>query len=259
MNILATIMAERRQAVADARRSVPLERLREQAAGRRHHSLAAALSRPAAQPRIIAEVKKASPSAGLLRPDYHPERIAARYARAGACGISVLTEPLHFLGEEAHLRAVRSSVDLPVLRKDFMCDPYQVIEAAAWGADVVLLILAALDPAATRALYEEARACGLDVLAETHTPDEVRRAIELEEAIIGVNSRDLKTLTTDLSVALDLAAVIPPDRLAVAESGIRTPADIRSLREAGYRGFLIGESLLSHAAPEDKLRELLAA
>lgn len=259
MNILESIMAERRTAVAATRTAASLDQLTRQAEARQHHSLAAALVADAGRPHIIAEVKKASPSAGVLRPEYQPADIAARYAAAGACGVSVLTEPLHFLGDEAHLRAVRAAVDIPILRKDFMCDPYQVAEAAAWGADVILIILAALDTRTVRDLYSAARDHGLDVLAETHTAGEIARALELEEAIIGVNSRDLKTLTTDLDVALGLAGAIPDDRPAVAESGIRTPDDIRRLQDAGYRGFLIGEALLSKDSPADALRELMQA
>jgi indole-3-glycerol phosphate synthase len=256
MNILEAIMAERRRAVARARRRVPLAALEAAAAGRRHRSLAARLA-GARGTAIIAELKRASPSAGLLRVDYRPARLAAAYAAAGACGLSVLTEPRHFRGSAAHLKAARRATALPVLRKDFMVDPYQAAEAAAWGADVVLLILAALAPAEARALYDAARAYGLEVLAEAHTAAEVDAALALKDAIVGVNSRNLKTLRTDLRTARRLAAAIPRGRLAVAESGIRTRRDIEGLEAAGYRGFLIGESLLAAPDPGAKLRELL--
>lgn len=258
MSVLDTIMSERRAAVEQARSRIPSELLREQARSRRHHSLAGRL-RGGSGTRIIAETKKASPSAGLLRPDYDPAALAETYAAAGACAISVLTEPLHFLGSESDLRAVRAAVDLPILRKDFLCDPYQVLEAAAWGADVVLLIAAALQPGEMRALHAAAREMGLDVLCEAHTAAEVDAALALEDAIVGVNSRNLHTLRTDLGVARDLAKRIPADRASVAESGIRTRSDIDALREAGYRGFLIGEALLTGPDAGAKLRELLAS
>ncbi len=247
-------MNERRVAVEEARKAVPMEALREQAADRVHHSLVKALG--AAETAIVAEVKKASPSAGVLRPDYDPGAMAAIYEANGACGISVLTEPRHFQGSAAHLEAVRAAVSLPVLRKDFMCDPYQVFEAAAWGADVVLLIVAALDETTMRSLYATARELGLDVLAESHSEAELDRALALEGAIVGVNSRNLKTLKTDLAVAHALSGRIPPGRLSLAESGIRTRADIEGLTAVGYSGFLIGESIVGHDDPGAKLREL---
>ena len=257
MNVLDAIMKERASDAAAARRRVPAAALEEAARGRTHHSLCAALGGGGpGVARVIAEVKKASPSAGVLQPDYHPERTAAVYAGAGACAVSVLTEPRHFLGTEADLRAVRSAVALPILRKDFMADPYQVIEAAAWGADVVLLIMAALGAGQRDELYAAARQHGLDVLAEAHTGREVEAALALPDAVVGVNSRDLRTLKTDLAVALALGDAIPRDRLAVAESGIRSRGDVEGLLAAGYRGFLIGESLLREADPGAKLREL---
>lgn len=258
MNILQSIMVERRRDVEAARHEVPIETLRDLAAGRTHHSLTQRL-RCASGTCVIAEIKKASPSAGLLRDDYRPEEIACAYEKAGATGISVLTEPRHFLGSEQHLRDVRKAVDLPLLRKDFLCDVYQVYESVAWGADVVLLIVAALDRSLLRTLYEEAIKCGLDVLAEAHTRREIEVVLDLERAIIGINSRDLKTLSTNLSVARELARSIPPDRLSIAESGIRKRADIEELEALGYNGFLVGEALMREKDPGVKLRELLIA
>ena len=255
MDILRQIMDERRVAVDEARKAVPVESLRERAADRVHHSLVEALG--GAGTSIVAEVKKASPSAGLLRPDYDPGTMAGIYEANGACGISVLTEPKHFLGSVDHLAAVRAAVALPVLRKDFMCDPYQVIEAAAWGADVILLIVAALDDGVMRELHDTARELGLDVLAESHNEEELARALLLEDAIVGVNSRNLKTLKTDLAVAHAMSSQIPADRLSLAESGIKTREDIEGLTGAGYSGFLIGESIVGHEDPGAKLRELL--
>jgi indole-3-glycerol phosphate synthase len=249
MNVLDAIMAERRRDVAAARRAVPPGELEAAARGRAHHGLRARLA-AATAPAVIAEMKKASPSAGLLRAAYDPAALARAYREAGAAALSVLTEPRHFLGDAAHLRAARAAAgDLPVLRKDFMVDTYQVLEAAAWGADAVLLIAAALDDAALAELHAAARDYGLDVLVESHDAAELERALVLDDAIIGVNSRNLKTLRTDLATARDLASRIPADRAAVAESGIRTREDVRDLYARGYRGFLVGESLLRHADP----------
>jgi len=258
MNILESIIAERRADVEQARQRIPIDELRKKARERKHHSLVQRLNEGGA-PHIIAEIKKASPSAGVLRQDYRPAEIALGYVKAGASGISVLTEPRHFLGTEQHLREVRSAVSLPILRKDFLCDVYQVYETAAWGADVILLIVAALEKKLLRELYDEAVNCGLDVLVEAHTLSEVETALELDKAIIGVNSRNLKTLKTDLAVARELARAIPRNRLAIAESGIKTRKDIQELEALGYRGFLIGETLMKAADPASALRELITA
>ena len=254
-NVLDAITAERRRDVEEARRLVPEEALRRAAEKRRHHSLIESLrSRPA--PRIVAEVKKASPSAGVLIPEYDPAGIARQYEAAGAAGISVLTEPRHFLGSADHLCRVRAAVSLPILRKDFISDPYQVCEAAAWGADVVLLIVAALDRDLLARLHATARELGLDAIVEVHTAEELSVALECEGAIVGVNSRDLKTLRTDLAVAMSLAPLIPAGRVAIAESGIKGREDIDRLEKAGYRGFLIGESLLRGGEPGEGLRRM---
>ena len=255
MDVLRQVMDERRGDVQAARRHCSEPVLRAEAAARRHRSLQAKL-REGGGTRIVAEVKKASPSAGILRPEYAPGAIAREYAAAGAAGISVLTEPRHFLGGEAHLREVRRVVDLPVLRKDFICDPYQVLESAAWGADVVLLIVAALDTGLLRRLYTHAREIGLEVLVEAHTAIEVATALALPEAILGINSRNLKTLVTDLGVAENLAKQIPDGRLSIAESGIRTREDIVRMESCGYDGFLVGEALLRAAAPGAALQAL---
>lgn len=256
MDVLKQIMRERRAAVALAKRQVSLTDLLWEAEQRTHHSLVDRL-RQAPTPRIVAEVKKASPSAGLLRATYAPARIARGYEKAGAVAISVLTEPKHFQGSEADLRAVRKAVGLPVLRKDFVCDPYQLAEAAAWGADVVLLIVAALEPGRCEVLCRESVILGLEVIVEVHTREELEEALACEGAIIGVNSRNLKTLTTDLAVAHELVAAIPDDRLCIAESGIKTGADIAGLQAAGYDGFLIGESLLRRRSPGGALGRMV--
>ena len=258
MSILDTIMHERQAAVQAAREAMPVDRLHELAKDRVHHSLKARL-RETTGTHVIAEMKKASPSAGLLQDEYDPAHIGRRYVENGAVGISVLTEPLHFLGRGDDVRTVRSVVDLPILRKDFMCDSYQVVEAAAWGADVILLIAAALRDDEMRVLYEAALALGLEVLAETHTAEELERVLPLSEAIIGVNSRNLKTLSTDLAVAHELAGQIPDSRLSIAESGIRHRSEIESLEAAGYDGFLIGEALVSHDDPGGRLKTLVGS
>lgn len=260
MNRLEQIAAERRadfQALAGTIDRADLERR----AGRRQpRSLKQRLTEAGAGvPSVIAEVKKASPSAGVLCPDYDPAETARHYAAAGAAAISVLTEPRHFLGRGEDLAAVRAAVALPLLCKDFMVDPLQVPLAAAWGADVILLIAALLTDAELRELSARARDYGLEILCEAHTREEVERSLAVDGALIGVNSRNLKTLKTDLAVARDLAARIPAERLAIAESGIRTADEIRDLMRRGYRGFLIGESLLRGGNPGKVLSCILDA
>lgn len=249
MNILEQIMEERRTAVAVAQAQIPESVLAPAAARRVHHSLKERLNVRDGHTCIVAEMKKASPSAGVLRADYDPAAMARSYEANGAVGLSVLTEPLHFLGSEEHLRAARAATPLPLLRKDFIGDVYQVIEAAAWGADVILLIAAALPDELMRRLYERALTLGLEVLAEVHTLTELKRVLPLEEAMIGVNSRDLKTLRTDLATAHLLASKIPSGRLSIAESGISSRAEIEALEAAGYNGFLIGEALVRQGDP----------
>ncbi len=244
-DFLQKVMKERVADAQSASCAIPLAALKQKAAeGRKRRSFSERIASGGPSACIIAEVKKASPSAGLIRPDYEPALIAAEYERCGAVGISVLTEPRYFLGSDEHLRAVRKAVDLPILRKDFIGDPRQVYESAALGADVILLICAALDAVLLKELHEIARSAGLEVLVETHTRAELELALELEDAIIGVNSRNLKTLKTDLAVAKELAVVIPSWRVSVAESGIRNRRDIEELQSVGYKGFLVGESLM---------------
>lgn len=257
-NILEQIAAERRADFQALAGSIDRGDLDRRARRRRPRSLKQRLAETGpGVPAVIAEVKKASPSAGVLSSDYDPAATARGYAAAGAAAISVLTEPRHFQGRGEDLAAVRAAVDRPLLCKDFMVDPLQVPLAAAWGADLILLIAALLTDAEMRDLSARARDYGLEILCEAHTREEVERSLAVDDALIGVNSRNLKTLKTDLAVARELAAVIPADRLAVAESGIRTAAEIRDLMGLGYRGFLIGESLLRGGSPGDSLRLLL--
>jgi indole-3-glycerol phosphate synthase len=193
----------------------------------------------------------------VLRTTYDPAAIARAYASAGAAAISVLTEPTFFDGALDHLRAVRESVDLPVLRKDFIVDAYQLVEARAAGADAVLLIVAALDDDALTDLSRAACDLGLDVLVEVHDEHELDRALAAGATLVGVNNRNLRTLAVDVEASFRLAARMPAGVLAVAESGLRTGADVRRLREVGYRAFLIGERFMSAADPGAALAGLL--
>jgi indole-3-glycerol phosphate synthase len=248
-------MCERRDSVLKTALQSPLSALKSAVRRRKHHSLRRALESRAST-RIIAEVKKASPSAGLISRRYDPAATACLYRSGGAVGVSVLTEPRHFLGSVDDLRKVRSAVSLPLLRKDFICDPYQIWESAACGADAVLLIVAALDDSLLRTLYEEALRCRLEVVAEAHTRAELHRALDLEEAIVGVNSRNLSTMKCDLSVTRHMGSAIPRNRLCIAESGIRGRADVLRLERQGYDAFLVGSALMCADDPESKLREL---
>jgi indole-3-glycerol phosphate synthase len=195
-------------------------------------------------PALIAEVKKASPSKGLICKDFDPVRIAKTYKESGASCISVLTDEPYFQGHDNYLRAIRKAVDIPLLRKDFMLDPYQIYESRALGADCVLLIMAALKDAQARTLYDLAVSLNMDVLVEIHDAQELERAQLLSPAMIGVNNRNLKTLAVDIQTSHDLAAYIPDTTLKVAESGIGDAQTIEALHKTGYKAFLIGESLM---------------
>ena len=208
-------------------------------------------------PAIIAEIKKASPSRGLIRPDFRPSVLAPSLQAAGAAALSVLTDEEFFQGSLADLEAASATTSIPILRKDFILDPFQILEARAAGADAILLIVAALSDDQLDLLYAFGTDLGLDVLVEAHDHQEIDRAVALGAQIIGVNSRDLRSFTVRTESLLFLAESLPPDVLRVAESGIRTSADIASLTAGGYNAFLIGEALMRQPEPAAALALLL--
>ena len=228
------------------------------AAPSRQGRFAAAISR-AGGVNIIAECKRRSPSKGVLRAAYDPVAIAIAYADAGAAAISVLTEPTFFDGSLEHLVAVRTAVDVPILRKDFIVSEYQLLEAKAAGADAVLLIVSALRPVELKVLHDHAARLGLDVLVEVHDATELAIALDVGARIVGVNNRNLRTLDVDVHASDELMAKMPTEVVAVSESGLRTAADLLRLRELGYRAFLIGETLMTAADPGEQLKQLLAS
>ena len=208
---------------------------------------------------LIAEVKRASPSGGLIREPFDPAGIARAYERAGATCLSVLTDEPYFQGTAEHLRLAREATGLPVLRKDFMVDPWQVFEARAMGADAILIIMAAVTDEMAERLEDTARGLDMGVLVEVHDESELQRAFGLETRLIGVNNRDLRSLKTDIAVTERLAPLIPADRIPVAESGIRTAADVRRMADAGARCILVGEHLLRQPDPGAAARLLVEA
>ena len=258
MTILGTILEAKRAEVAAARVAVPLGELEEAAihAGP-VRGLRAALARPPGAPvRVLAEIKRASPSAGPIRPGADPAAIAAEYAEAGAAAISVLTDREFFAGELAFLARCRERVAIPLLRKDFIIDPYQVAEARAAGADGVLLIVAALSAAQLAELLTVAAVYELDALVEVHTVGEAEVALAAGATLLGVNHRDLKTFQIDMSLTSVVAPLVPPGVVLVAESGIRTAADVLLLGSVGAHAVLVGEQLMRAASPGQALREL---
>ncbi len=247
-DLLETIVAATRTRVQARRELVPEAALEARVASQAGtRGFRAALSRPGVN--VIAECKRRSPSKGLLRADYDPVRIARSYEQAGAAAISVLTEPTFFDGELSHLEAVRAAVEIPLLRKDFIVDRYQLLEARAAGADAILLIVAALDHASLVSLRREAESLELDALVEVHDGDELDRAIAAGADVIGVNNRNLRTLEVDLEASDRLAARMPAHVVAVAESGLRSREDIDRLAARGYHAFLVGERLMTAADP----------
>ena len=254
--MLDEIVAARREDLALAKRQVSLVELEQRPLyNEPRRGFAPQLRRY--RPAVIAEVKKASPSCGVIRADFDPVTIARAYELAGAAAVSVLTEERSFQGRLEHLAAVHAAIALPLLRKDFLLDSYQVVEARAWGADAVLLIVAILDDAQLAELLAAAAEMGLDAVTEAHTAAEVERAVAAGAAIMGINNRDLKNFVTSLATAERLRPLVPDGTLTIAESGIETAADITRLQTCGYDAFLIGESLLRATDPGEQLRVLL--
>jgi indole-3-glycerol phosphate synthase len=255
-DLLETILAATRRIVEVREADVPLRTLEATITRTPRGDRFAAALGTSPPPRVIAECKRRSPSRGILRSDYDPAAHAVAYARAGAAAISVLTEPTFFDGDLDHLRRVRAAVDLPLLRKDFVISAYQLVEAAACGADAVLLIVAALDDPALRGLIERGRQLGLALLVEVHDTAELDRALRAGASIVGVNSRNLRTLEVVLRVLDAVASVLPDDVIAVAESGLKTRGDLDHLATSGYDAFLVGERLITQPDPGAALKEL---
>lgn len=255
-DILEKILAVKRDEVAAAKRRQSLAGLRAeaQAADKPRDFLGALRSRISADmPAVIAEIKKASPSKGVLRADFDPVTIARSYARHGAACLSVLTDAKFFQGKQEYLGQARGASGLPTLRKDFMLEPYQIYEARAWAADCVLLIVAALDDAVMVDLEQVAMDLGMAVLVEIHGREELDRALRLNTPLLGINNRNLRTFETRVETTLDLLKDVPPDRLVVTESGILSAADVGRMRQAGVNAFLVGEAFMRAPDPGAQL------
>ncbi len=260
-NFLTTILEDKRLELAKAKAQVSLKYLRTIADKQaKPLSFIDALKNPGI--RIIAEVKKASPSKGVLAQELDPEKIAVSYATGGAAAISVLTEPKHFQGNLSYLGLIKKSLGAkcpPLLRKDFLTEEYQIYESRAAGADALLLIVAALDDGTLGILLELTHKLGMEALVEVHTEEETRRAVKAGANVIGINNRNLTTFETTIETSLQLRPLVPQDRLVVSESGIRTPDDIRKLNKAGINVFLIGEALVIDGNPSEKIKSLMNA
>lgn len=256
MNTLEKICAEKREHVAKKKALVSLAELEQRALSQTPpRGFAAALKKNKIA--LIAEIKKASPSKGIIREDFDPTSLARAYQAGGAVCLSVLTDEPYFQGKDEYLLQARNAVALPVLRKDFMLEPYQIIESRALGADAILLIMAALSDAQAAELETIALSLGMSVLVEVHDKAELERALLLKSPLLGVNSRNLKTLEVSLETAIELAALIPQEKIKIAESGIFSHADIVRLNAVGYGAFLVGESLMRQSDVTAATKELL--
>jgi indole-3-glycerol phosphate synthase len=260
-DILQKILATKAEEIAAARARRPLAELRAEALDLpppRDFALALQARVAKKQAAVIAEIKKASPSKGVIRPDFHPADIAASYARHGAACLSVLTDRRYFQGAPEYLQAARAACDLPVLRKDFIIDAYQIHEARIMGADAILLIVAALSLGQLQDLEGIARELGLAVLVESHDGEELQQALRLQTPLIGINNRNLRTFEVSLATTLELLPQIPENRIVITESGIRAPEDVKTMQAHNIHAFLVGEAFIRAPEPGEELARLFA-